>query len=85
MNILTDSIRRDSEYRQLLACALKTYDARDPDPIVASGLCEGAADALLVSLVEDIKYEKGGTALLVCSEEKEAAIMDALKHFGFIS
>ncbi|MEE0969171.1 MAG: transcription-repair coupling factor [Clostridia bacterium] len=83
MNILTDSIRRDSEYRQLLACALKTYDARDPDPIVASGLCEGAADALLVSLVEDIKYEKGGTALLVCSEEKEAVrACDLLCRFG---
>ncbi len=83
MNILTDSIRRDSEYTQLLSCALKAYDARESLPIVASGLCEGASDALLVSLLEDLEKEKGGCALIVCPEEKDAIRMrDLLGRFG---
>ncbi len=83
MNILTDSIRRDSEYTQLLACALKAFDAREALPIVASGLCEGASDALLVSLLEDLGREKGGCALIICPEEKDAVRMrDLLCRFG---
>ena len=83
MNILTDSIRRDSEYSQLLSCVLKTYEARESNPIVASGLCEGAADALYISLLEDIRYERGGCALLICSEEKDAVRQKALlERFG---
>ena len=83
MNILTDSIRRDSEYAQLLDCTLKAYDAREALPIVASGLCEGASDALLVSLLEDIGRERGGCTLLVCPEEKDAVRMrDLLERFG---
>ncbi|MBQ8005320.1 MAG: hypothetical protein IJ303_03305, partial [Clostridia bacterium] len=83
MNILTDSIRRDSEYTQLLSCALKSFDAREALPIVASGLCEGASDALLVSLIEDIGREKGGCALIVCAEEKDAVRGKALlERFG---
>ncbi len=83
MNILTDSIRRDSEYTQLLSCALKEFEAREALPISASGLCEGAADALLISLIEDIKYEKGGCALIVCPEEKDAVRGKALlERFG---
>ncbi len=83
MNILTDCIRRDSEYKQLLDCALKNYRAREPLPMVASGLCDGAADALYASLVRDIGREQGGVALLVCAEEKEAIKQkDMLCRFG---
>ncbi len=83
MNILTDSIRRDSEYTQLLSCAIKAYEAREALPIVASGLCEGASDALLVSLLEDLEKEKGGCALIVCPEEKDAIrLRDLLLRFG---
>ncbi len=82
-SILTDAIRRDSEYKQLLSRAFKNYDARESSPIVASGLCEGASDALYVSLVQDIEKERGGCALLVCSEEKEAVRQrDMLRRFG---
>ncbi|MGN1047818.1 MAG: transcription-repair coupling factor [Eubacteriales bacterium] len=82
-NILTDIIRRDGEYPQLLSSVLKAYDAREPLPIVASGLCEGAADALYVSLIEDVSRERGGCALLVCAEEKEAVRQKALlERFG---
>ncbi len=80
---MTDSIRRDSEYTQLLSCTLKEYDAREALPIVASGLCEGASDALFVSLLEDLGRERGGCALIVCPEEKDAVRMrDLLCRFG---
>ena len=83
MNIITDSIRRDGEYAGLLKTIYKTYDAREPLPIALSGLCEGAADALCVSLIEDIARERGGCALIVCAEEKEAAkTRDLLERFG---
>lgn len=83
MNIITDSIRRDGEYAQLLKTVEKTYSAREPLPIIASGLCEGASDALCVSLIEDISRERGGCALIVCSEEKEATrTRDLLERFG---
>lgn len=83
MNIITDSIRRDGEYAGLLKTIYKTYDAREPLPIALSGLCEGAADALCVSLIEDITRERGGCALIVCAEEKEAAkTRDLLERFG---
>ncbi|MBE6538764.1 MAG: transcription-repair coupling factor [Ruminococcaceae bacterium] len=83
MNILIDSIRRDGEYTQLLGTVLKTYNASTPFPIVASGLCEGASDALHVSLLRDIGKEKGGCALLICPDEKEAIRRrDLLRRFG---
>ena len=82
-NILTDSIRQDSEYKQLLSSVLKTYESREPLPIVASGLCDGASDALFVSLIEDISKERGGCALLICAEEKDALRQKALlERFG---
>ncbi len=70
MNILTDCIRADTEYRHLLH-TIKTLRRDNPLPVVAAGLSEGAADALTVSLVEDLKSAGFGCALIFCSEEKE--------------
>ena len=46
-SILTDVIRSDPEYGQLLRTVRQDFRAV-PLPILASGLCEGAADALLM-------------------------------------
>ncbi|MGI6167533.1 MAG: transcription-repair coupling factor [Eubacteriales bacterium] len=70
MNILTDCIRADTEYGHLLH-TIKTMRRDHPLPVVAAGLSEGAADALTVSLLEDLKSAGFGCALIVCSEEKE--------------
>lgn len=78
MNILTDSIRVDNEYNHLLDCVLKGLSGKAATALV-NGLCEGAADALTVSLINDYlsavsaKGKRGAadTALIVCSEEKE--------------
>jgi transcription-repair coupling factor (superfamily II helicase) len=82
MSILTESIRRDGEYKQLLR-TLENDFRLSPLPILASGLCDGAADAFLVSLLTDSKSYRGGTALLLCPEEKDCVrISGTLERYG---
>ncbi|MBQ7335243.1 MAG: transcription-repair coupling factor [Clostridia bacterium] len=71
MSILTECIRTDPEYAQLLRTVER--DFRDkPLPILASGLCDGASDAFLISALQDTaKVRKSAPALLICPEEKD--------------
>ncbi len=83
MSILTSCIRNDSEYLQLLSVTKRNF--RDnPLPVLASGLCDGAADAFLISLIEDTAHERGGTpALILCPEEKDCVrILGLLERNG---
>ena len=85
MNILTDCIRADAEYRHLLSAVFEQRRSRNPLPIVIAGLCEGATDAAYAALAEDIRAKKSGNAplLLVCSEEKECVrLTGLLRQFG---
>ena len=71
MSILTSCIREDLEYRQLLRTVSENFRV-SPLPILASGMCDGASDAFLVSLIEDTQKLRGGSpALVICPEEKE--------------
>ncbi len=70
MNILTSPIRMDPEYRQLQSTVKQVFRT-SPLPVLASGLCEGAADALTVALLEDSVSYRNGCALLLCPEEKD--------------
>lgn len=69
--ILTDCIREDREYAQLteLLSRLRRSSAR-PLPTLVTGLCDGATDAMTISLVADM-HEAVGCSLIVCPEEKE--------------
>lgn len=81
-SILTSAIRSDPEYGQLLRTVRQDLRA-NPLPILASGLCEGAADALLISLLEDTRQERGGAALILCPEEKDCVRLGGvLERFG---
>ena len=81
MSIISDVIRTDKEYRELLHTAKLAFSAVKPLRIAAGGLCDGAAGAATVSLIEDLKAH--GTALIVCSEEKECVrTRDTLERFG---
>ena len=73
MNILTDCIRADGEYKHLLRAIAEQRIAKNPLPIVVAGLCEGAADAAYAALAEDVGRIGGKKrpVLLVCPEEKE--------------
>lgn len=80
-HILTDAIRADKEYDQLLETVRKQFKANKPLPILANGLCEGGTDALLVSLLEDM--DRRTPSLIVCSEEKDCVrLADMLTRFG---
>ena len=84
MNIITDSIRKDKEYGELLCATVKGKTAPRSLPILISGLCEGASDAVYISLVEDIKKADKRAVLFICSEEKECVrVKSLLKQFGF--
>ncbi len=86
MNILTDCIRKDKEYGELLRTVLASKTARTSLPILVSGLCDGATDAVYLSLIEDIKQKDGRPILIICSEEKECVrVKQLLRHFGYKS
>ncbi len=82
MNILTAGIKSDSEYSQLLNAVRQDFRI-SPLPILASGLCDGAADALTVSLLEDSRQLRSDAALIVCPEEKDCVrLAGMLERFG---
>lgn len=82
MNILTSCVRADPEYRQLLKVVEQDFRT-EPLPVSVSGLCDGASDALLVSLLEDTKKVRGGAALILCPEEKDCVrLASMLERFG---
>ena len=82
MNILTAGIRLDPEYKQLLRTVEQNFRV-NPLPILASGLCDGASDALIVSLLEDTAKVRGGCALMICPEEKDCIrLCGVLERFG---
>ncbi len=62
MSLLTSSIRSDPEYGQLLAAARRNFKDK-PLPLLANGLCEGAAEAFIISLIEDLCAPLGVTGV----------------------
>ena len=84
MNFITDSIRLEGEYRQLLDTVKKEFSAHKPYPIAISGLCEGASDAMYVSFIKDTEDFRGGSpALILCADEKECLrLVRTLSVFG---
>ncbi len=67
-SIFTGAVRADSEYRQLLG-AVGVQRRANPKPVLVTGLCEGACDALSAALCEDMPG--GRPVLVICPEEKE--------------
>ncbi len=83
MNLLTDGIRLDPEYKQLLRTVEQNFRV-NPLPVLASGLCDGASDALIVSLLKDTEKTRKSAALMICPEEKDCLrLCGMLERFGF--
>ena len=76
-NYLFDFIRGEREYKQLFEAIEGEYSHK-PLPILVSGLCEGATDALYISLIRDVLEFKKKTVLLICPEEKECVRLNEL-------
>lgn len=82
MSILIDSIRADKEYSQLLSTVRQNFKDK-PLPVLAGGLCTGAADALCLSLIEDTEECRSHPALIICAEEKECVrLRNTFAKFG---
>lgn len=84
MNFITDAIRLDGEYKQLLDTVKKEFRSHKPYPIAISGLSDGASDACLISLISDLNEQRGKhPAVIFCSEEKECLrLCNMLSQFG---
>ncbi len=70
--LISSCLRTDSEYRQLAQDFLAATKDRSL-PFVACGLCDGAADALVATLLSDLRGK--GTALCFLSEEKQCVAL----------
>ena len=78
-------IREETEYRQFLG-AVKTEFLQKPLPILVCGLCDGASDSFIVSLISDVRRHRRETALVLCPEEKECLrICEMLNGVGIKS
>ena len=78
--LVLSAIRSDAEYKQLTD-AINLQRRSRPKPVVVSGLCEGAGDALTSALIEDMPG--GCPALILCPDEKTARRMrESLTAFG---
>lgn len=84
MNFITDAIRLDGEYSQLVDAIKKEFRSRKPYAVAVSGLSDGASDAAYVSLIHDTAGERGRTPLfLLCPEEKECLrLVRLFESFG---
>ena len=84
MSFITNAIRLDREYSQLLDTIKKEFLSHKPYPVAISGLCDGASDAFLVSLVEDTRAQRRGEPLFIlCHEEKECLrLQKMLSQYG---
>ena len=76
MKLLTDAIRADTEYGDLLKTTKQEFRQKKPQPIQVNGLCEGANEAFCVSLLHDLADH--GPALMLCHEEKECVRLKSL-------
>ncbi len=74
-SIFTGAVRSDPEYRQLLD-SVGVQRRANPKPVLVTGLCEGACDALCAALAEDIPG--GRPVLVVCPEEKECLRLSSI-------
>ncbi len=70
--LIADCLRADGEYRQLLSDLKKAFRDRSL-PFAAGGLCDGAAEGLILALLCDLKNERHGAALCILPEEKDCA------------
>ena len=80
--ILCDLIRADREYMQLFDAVEAQWKPK-PLPVAVTGLCEGAAGALYISLIRDLRDRFDAPILMVCAEEREAVRLRTLfENFG---
>ena len=71
-NLITNSIRKEREYGEILKTVSEQLRSKKPLPLLLTGLSEGARFAFYSALAEDIKKMYGRGYLLIVPDEKEA-------------
>ncbi len=80
--LIPQAVRQEAEYRDLVRDLTQAFRARSL-PFAVCGLCEGASDAMLVALLQDLKGKHAGAALLILPEEKECTrLQQLLTNYG---
>ena len=75
--LISELLRREAEYRDLVADLLLALGRRSL-PFAVTGLTDGAADAMLCTLLSDLKGKNKGAVLFLLPEEKECVRLVAL-------
>ncbi|MCQ2427047.1 MAG: transcription-repair coupling factor [Clostridia bacterium] len=79
--VLSSAIKSDPEYGQLLEAVKNESRRREKRPLAVSGLCDGATELLITSLIEDLPENR--PVLLLCPEERIClSVAEQLKFFG---
>ena len=80
--LIPEVLRGEGEYRALAEDISRALGGRSL-PFAVAGLCDGAADALLCTLLTDTREKRKGAALVLLSEEKECQRQrELLSAFG---
>jgi len=72
LNYIFDRIRDEREYAGICTTLRQQLAARNPLPLLVTGMCDGARSAFYASLAADMKKEFGSGLLLIVPDEKEA-------------
>ena len=78
MSTVTDFVRLDREYSALVDTIKDATEARTPLPTLVSGLCEGASDAMFVSLIKDLRSCRRDPVLVILPDEKSCVRLAAI-------
>ncbi len=81
-NLITDVLRSDGEYRQLLE-TVKNLGGAKPLPMLLTGMCQGVTETFCAAFAADMAAEKRTPILLLCPDEKDATrLCYVLRSFG---
>ncbi len=79
MNFISNILKNEREYNELLSTVKEQMTARVPHPSRLVGLCDGARNAIFATVIENIRKNGSKTVLLLVPDEKE--VMRALNTF----
>ncbi len=72
MKLISNILRNEREYTELLSTVKEQMSARVPHPARLVGLCDGARNAVFASIIHELREACSQPLLLIVPDEKEA-------------
>ena len=72
MKLISNILKRESEYSALLKTVVEQTSARVPHPSRIVGLCDGARNAVFAAIVSEIRAVNSKPILILVPDEKDA-------------